>query len=361
MNKKQVVVIIFISVVLAVFIQLLSGSYLSAVLSSFSPLQRLHIFTPQTPIVINKQEIIRQSDSSDIVEAASRAKAQLSVLVDMTGGQPKTVGGVINVSADGIFLGSSDFVPKDISNLKIVLSDGRSATISNQTTDPATGIVFLKTSINNISVADFAVSKLATTGEKVAFVNNSIISFTSRAQVTYITSTQDDVAGQVLSANFPRRSFGVQALSQIPAGSTIVNLQGQVLGYWANGRVVSADVIKQIMGSYFSSAGKISPRNFGFSYRLLDKTEASLTNSLQGAFVVQVDASSKHSTATIFPAATAGLVPSDLIISLDNNPIDEIHPLEEILQNYKIGDTVKFNILRNGKNMSLTLTVGEFQ
>jgi serine protease DegQ len=295
------------------------------------------------------------------VEAASRVKAQLSVLVDMTSGQPKAISGLINVSADGVFVAGSDFVPKDVTNLKIVLSDGRTASISSQTTDLATGLVFLKTNINNVAVADFASSKQATTGEKVAFVNNSVISFSSRVQVTYVTSNQDDVAEQLLSANSPRRSFGVQSLAEISAGSAIVNLQGQVLGYWTGGRLVSADVIKQIMSSYFSTGGKITNPNFGFSYRLINKTEASLMNSLQGALIVQVDASSKHSTATVFPAATAGLAPGDLIISLDNSPIDETHPLEEILQNYKPGDSVKFNILRNGKNLSLSLIVGALQ
>ncbi len=361
MNKKYFLLTIIVSVVLAVFLQLAFGTYLSALLSNFPPLQRLHIFSPQTPIVINKKEIIRQSDSGDVVSAVSQAKTEFSLLIALTDGQPQVIGGLINVSADGVFLGSSDFLPKDLSGFQVVLSDGRSALVTKQVTDPATGLVFLKAQINNVPVADFAQSKGANVGEKIVFLENSIISFNSHALVSSVTTAQDDSPGQVLNADLPRRSFGAQPLSQIALGEGIINLQGQVLGFWSGSRIVSADIIKQAMNIYFAGGKKIARPSFGFSYSLINKTQAALTNSLQGARVVQVSASSKKTEAVIFPAAAAGLAPGDLITSVDNNAIDETHPLEEILEKYKPGDVVKFNIVRGGKSLSLSLTVGSLQ
>ena len=71
----------------------------------------------------------------------------------------------------------------------------------------------------------------------------------------------------------------------------------------------------------------------------------------QGALVVEVTKDTG--------AAKAGLKPGDVIISLDSTPIRSMDDLLLAVRLTKVGKTVKLGIIRDGKNTTLNMTVGD--
>jgi S1-C subfamily serine protease len=58
------------------------------------------------------------------------------------------------------------------------------------------------------------------------------------------------------------------------------------------------------------------------------------------------------------PAATAGIKDGDIIVSIDGKVIDEEHPLDATLAQFSPGATVSVDVLRDGKHLTLNVTLG---
>ena len=57
------------------------------------------------------------------------------------------------------------------------------------------------------------------------------------------------------------------------------------------------------------------------------------------------------------PAANAGIKDGDIIVSIDGKVIDEEHPLDATLAQFSPGDTVTVVVLRDGKDLTLKVTL----
>jgi S1-C subfamily serine protease len=83
-----------------------------------------------------------------------------------------------------------------------------------------------------------------------------------------------------------------------------------------------------------------------------------------GAFIGATDENAAHPGAVVrqvtpnSPAAKAGLQGGDVITRVDGRQVDDPQTLLNVLAQHKAGDKLKFQVLRDGKEKSLDVTLG---
>ena len=59
------------------------------------------------------------------------------------------------------------------------------------------------------------------------------------------------------------------------------------------------------------------------------------------------------------PASAAGLQKADIITKVGDVTLDETHSYVNTLFTFKPGDTISLNVMRDGKDVQLQITLGE--
>ncbi|HET9848731.1 MAG TPA: trypsin-like peptidase domain-containing protein [Candidatus Dormibacteraeota bacterium] len=135
-------------------------------------------------------------------------------------------------------------------------------------------------------------------------------------------------AGQVIGVNF--------ALEQAQAGPG--------LGFALDGNT-ARDVADQLV-----TTGHVNSPYLGVTYQQLDETAAAAVSLVVGALVTNVPSGS--------PADHAGIKVHDVITKVNDQAIDDDHPLGAVLRQYAPGTKVSVTVDRNGKSQTLQVTLG---
>ena len=135
-------------------------------------------------------------------------------------------------------------------------------------------------------------------------------------------------AGQVIGVNF--------AIEQAQAGPG--------LGFALDGDTARA-IANQLI-----TTGHVNRPFLGVTYQQLDETAAAANNLVVGALVTAVTPGS--------PADHAGIRTHDVITKVNDQLIDDTHPLRDVLRNFAPGTRVSIAIYRGGKSSTVQATLG---
>jgi S1-C subfamily serine protease len=58
------------------------------------------------------------------------------------------------------------------------------------------------------------------------------------------------------------------------------------------------------------------------------------------------------------PAANAGLKTGDIVVSLNGQAIDALHPLDAVLTQFAPGDKITLDVIRGTAHLTMTVTLG---
>jgi S1-C subfamily serine protease len=152
----------------------------------------------------------------------------------------------------------------------------------------------------------------------------------------------------------------------------LLNLNGEVVGVNSAiatatgtnsgvGYAIPVEAVKQIVPSLIEDGQYVYPYIGAafFSELSLDDVEAFGLSQTQGAYVLNLTPDS--------PAAQAGLIAAnsetgrggDLVIAIDDRPINEFNDLNTYLTFYTSpGQTILITVLRDGEEVELPLTLG---
>lgn len=319
-------------------------------------------------LVLNATDI--QTAVTQAVQAVSPA---VVTVVGTVPGQSTFFGqsGDATVSGSGFFISDQGYVltnnhvVEGTKEVKIILADGTEETATVVGTDRYSDIAVLKADGTVPAVAKLGDSSLLQPGETVIAIGSPLGDFKNTVTEGVVSATGRSIdSGQ---------GYQVEGLIQTDAainhgnsGGPLVNLAGEVIGIntmivrsSGNGDVAEGlgfaipvntaqEVSKQLLTN-----GYVSRPFMGINYQAISPDVAAMYNlPVQwGIYVQNVAADS--------PANTAGLKKGDIIDSLNGTKLDATHQYLNMLYQLKPGDKVTLGVMRDGKEISIDITLGE--
>ena len=102
--------------------------------------------------------------------------------------------------------------------------------------------------------------------------------------------------------------------------------------------------------------GKVVRGFIGIQYQQLTTRQAAqlgLPTGTSGIIVTQVVSGS--------PADQVGIRPNDIITKVNDQVLDAEHPLPSVMVKFRPGDKVKMTLIRDGKEQTVDVTLGQPQ
>lgn len=269
------------------------------------------------------------------------------------------MGSGVIVSADG-YIVTNNHVVQEATNVTVTLNDKREFTATIVGTDPSTDLALIKIDQEGLPYLTYGNSDQVKIGEWVLAVGNPF-NLTSTVTAGIVSAKARDI--QILGSKGAIESF-IQtdaAVNSGNSGGALVNTRGELIGinaaiasgtgyYTGYSFAIPVNIVRKVVGD-FMKFGKIQRAFIGIYYNEINDQfarENGITD-LRGVFVADVVEGG--------PAAAAGLKSGDIILQIDNIPVNGKAELTEIIGQKSPGDRVSLRVGRGGDEMDIVVTM----
>jgi len=320
------------------------------------------VVAPLAPITNNLTE-----ESAVISVAAQAGKAVVEIkttitVPDIIQQEQHGIGSGFIVRSDG-YIVTNNHVVENARQLQVILRDQAKKYDARVVgTSPEDDVAVLKIDAQDLPTLNWADSSALKVGQLAIAIGSPL-------------GQQNSVTKGVISAlhrsiSVPDSSTGqvenilnaIQTDAQINPGNSggpLLNSAGQVvgvnfaieqaqagpgLGFALEGNA-ARDIANQLI-----QTGHVNRPFLGVTYNMLDETSAAANGLVVGAVVAAVTPGS--------PADQAGIKVHDVITKVNDQTIDDQHPLKDVLRQYAPGTKVTVAVYRGGKTQTLQVTLG---
>lgn len=283
-------------------------------------------------------------------------------LPDQPGGSVRRGSGSgVIISQDGYIL-TNNHVIEGHRSLSVIFYDGSRRDARLIGADPLMDLAVVKVDGPVPGVAALGDSDALQPGETVIAIGSPLGDFRNTVTVGVVSALN-----RSLGANAPEGLIQTDAaINSGNSGGPLINLRGEVVGIntlvvrgsglgsapvEGLGFAVPSSIAKRVSEQLIAN-GKVVYPFLGVRFGTIDAMLA-LDNNLPvnaGALIAAVEQGG--------PAARAGLRSGDIVTKLNGKPIGPGQSLRALLLEYKPGDVVTLEVLRDGEQLSLDVTLG---
>ncbi len=344
MENRKNIKIILASAVLAVILNIFFGQRLGAFFSTLPLLNRLQILSPEAPIVINRREEIRVTESAQTREVISSVRTKLAMLTAMDAQGLQSIGQLTVLTSDGWFAGAVDEKAALPASLSVFLEDGSLSPVKNKVFDPASGLAFFKVEAKDLPIAVLGNPWDVLASDKIFYITPGFQSGSVQYGQSEVVFGYDFLPGGEIPAGSGFLTFFAQPEKAL-YGQAAVNAKGEVLGLWNGSYFVPSRYILSSFNRLLENKEKFQRPDFGFSFRILGTAEAKALKLQEGGLITKI---TKNTL-----AQKSGLSKGDVIISLEGDT--NFFNFPEIFSSAKPGDKLKAEVWRAEKTINLEL------
>nr|WP_040750500.1 trypsin-like peptidase domain-containing protein [Nocardia transvalensis] len=242
--------------------------------------------------------------------------------------------------------------------IQVTFSDGTKAPAQIVGRDPKTDLAVLKVDVKNLTVARLGKSSDVQVGDDVLAVGSplgltktvtsGIVSALNRPMAEP-TEPGDDTAGAFDAVQTDA------AINHGNSGGALLDSEGRLIGINTAirsesggsvglGFAIPVDLVQRVAQTLIRD-GKVHHPWLGVSA----KTKTVENDAMSGAAVADVMAGS--------PAAKAGIAEGDVIVRVAGRDVTEPAELTVAVQSHQIGETVTFQVIRDGRQVDVPVTL----
>ena len=334
-----------------------------------------------TPITFNSSTDGNSTNFTDgsIADVANKVSPSVVSIITETRtmsfwGQDSTssaAGTGIIISGDGYIL-TNKHVIDGANKVSVILYDGTTySDVSIVTTDPLNDVAFLKVKdVSDLKSVTLGDSKTINVGQQVIAIGNALGQYQNTVTSGIISGTGRSVTASDGYSSSETLTDMIQTDASINAGNSggpLVNAAGEVIGI---NTAVSADgenigfaiPISSVKGmlNNILETGSAKRAYLGLYY-------VNITPDIAAEYELPVNAgayvysNSKYTAiAKDGPAAKAGIKEKDIITAVNGTKVGIAGSVSSLIGEFKPGDTVQLTILREGKQTTVNITLGEY-
>ena len=275
------------------------------------------------------------------------------------------------VDPSGIVLTNKHVVDDIGAEYTVILNDGRRCSGTILSRDPVQDIALLKIDAEKVPFLKLGNALDLRLGQSVIAIGNALGIFKNTVSLGIVSGLSRSIAAQADPDSAPQEMRGLiqtdAAINPGNSGGPLVDGDGRVIG--VNAAIVSGaqsigfaipiNAAKRDLDD-LKKYGRIRRPLLGLRYLMIDE---SLQKKMDlpvsyGAFVIR---ESENDAAVIAgsPAAKADLHEKDIVLTLNSQRLDADHPIQDFLENLNVGDVVALRILRDGKEITVNVTLEE--
>ncbi|SMB86664.1 serine protease, S1-C subfamily, contains C-terminal PDZ domain [Peptoniphilus asaccharolyticus DSM 20463] len=322
-----------------------------------------------------KKVVINAKDSTTVASAVAE-KAMPSVVGITTKGVVETwmgqaqVGGTgsgIVVDKEGYILTNAHVVKlngQTIEKPSIQLYDGTTVEGHTVWVDSTIDIAIVKIDSKvNLVPAELGDSDSLKIGQSAIAIGNPLDLAFQRSVTQGIISGLNRYVGQVSGGGYMNGLIQTDAsINGGNSGGPLLDAEGKVIGIntvkvstaEGLGFAIPINSVKTILEEVIKTGDyKVVSLGVQTMDMVLAKRYYNLNTNLDaGVLIMEVMKET--------PADASGLKKSDVILKIGDTKIEGVDSLKAALYKYKVGDTAKLNILRNGKTMDIEVKFNEY-
>jgi S1-C subfamily serine protease len=352
------------------FFVLSSGGWLRSATGTAAPSA-----TPGSPQPTAVPLVVTVDDQvSRAVTAVGPAVVTITTTIDAQSTDPFSLpetgvgSGVIYDSAGWIV--TNHHVVASADTVQVELPDGRKFTGNVYGVDTLTDLAIVKIDATDLPAAHIGDSSTIKPGQLAVAIGSPLGTFTNSVTSGVISALGRDVPVTDPSSGQQRILHNLiqtdAAINPGNSGGPLIDGAGTVIGIntavassaQGIGFAIPVNIAKPIMDQ--ALAGQQLQRPWmGVFYVPINRSVADEQKLPidYGAYVSK-PSTGQPAVGAGTPAEAAGLQDGDIITAIDGRRIDGQNPLDDVLSQYKPGDTITLTVLRAGQTMQLQLTLG---
>lgn len=288
------------------------------------------------------------------------------------GTEKKEVGGGSGfiVTADGYIVTNAHVVADKTAQYTVLLNDESKHDATVVASDATLDIAVLKIDATDLPFLTFGDSDTVKVGQSVIAIGNSLGQFRNTVSVGVISGlarsiTAGSQGGSELLSDVLQTDA---AINPGNSGGPLLDLSGKVIGVnvatSSGGENISfslpSNTVKATVDS-IQKNGRVISAYLGVRFVMID-ADLAKTNGLSvtdGALVARSEDGRQLAVIPGSPADKAGIEENDIITQVDGITLDANHPLNVVLRQKAVGDTISMKVLHDGEEKTVSATLVE--
>jgi len=266
------------------------------------------------------------------------------------------------LAQDGLIVTNKHVVSETKAIYKIITKDDKTYEAKKIYRDPANDLAILQIEALGLRPVELGNSDELKVGQFVIAIGTALGEFKETVTTGVVSGLgRGIIAGSPLEGYAERLDNVIQtdaAINPGNSGGPLLNSSGQVVGISvavaANGQnigfAIPINIIKEAIDN-FNKTGKFERPFLGIRYRMISRDIALMNEVPQGAYVVSVIEDSA--------AAKAGVKIGDIVTKFNGEAVKE--ELSKFISEKKIGDRIKLQIWRDGKESEVEAVLEELK